>query len=430
MDKLLRSTGRLLGTTVWLLCFYSANLPAGELSDGPESVTLHGATMGTTYSIKYRPVPKQLQPHELQPLVDTLLEQINQQMSTYLSESELSRFNRAPADQWFEVSAETEYVVRKAIEFHRLTDGAFDVTVGPLVKLWNFGPQSDTSAVEPTEVQLRAALATVGCQHLQTRPDPPALRKTIDALQVDLSSIAKGYAVDAVGELLTQHSIDHWMVEIGGEVRAAGSRPDGSPWRIGVEHPQPDRRAVNRVVLLHDAALATSGDYRIFRRSAEGVAYSHLIDPATGQPLPYRGVAVSVLAETCLEADALATAVLVMGREQGYQWCLTHDVAALFLFSDVSETPATATPRFDQLTQPAATGNGSLGAMVLVSIAVFAVALIGMAIGVILSNRRLRGSCGALGGLRDAQGQTLCEACTNPSPTCTGESSGVPTLPD
>jgi len=344
--KLLAITSALL--TLLLGCESSA-----PLATAPTSKPLAGQTMGTTYSIKFCCAEQQGNgesfQQSLQADVDRLLDKINQQMSTYLPDSELSRFNATESDAWFPVSPETAFVVQQALHFHKLTKGASDVTVGPLVRLWNFGPQLETSKnsseEEPTAPAIQAALDRTGCQHLHARLDPPALRKTKVALEVDLSSIAKGYAVDAVAQWLLKQNITDFMVEIGGEVRTAGRRADGRAWRIGIENPTPGQRKVLRIVSLENLALATSGDYRIFRRAGDKT-YCHIIDPRSGRPLPYRGVAVTVLAETCLEADALATALLVMGLEKGYPWCEANNVAALFLSRTDNGTTQRTTPEF------------------------------------------------------------------------------------
>jgi thiamine biosynthesis lipoprotein len=296
--------------------------------------------MGTTYHVKcWAPLTDtgpvgglNADPTGLQSAIDTLLAQIDLQMSTYRDDSEISRFNQAAADEWFDVSPATAYVVRRALHYHRLTDGALDVTLGPVLHLWGFGStrarQQATTQVPDAEA-LATALQQCGAEHLQARLTPPSLHKTLAALEIDLSALAKGFGVDAVGELLDERRLANWMVEIGGEVRARGDRPQGGPWRIGVENPERERRALSRVIPLDDAALATSGDYRNFRTIA-GERYAHIVDPATGQPLRYRGISVSVVASTCMEADALATALLVMPSDAAYDWCEANDVAALF----------------------------------------------------------------------------------------------------
>ena len=273
-------------------------------------------------------------------------------MSTYLPDSELSRFNASPAGEWFTVSPATAFVTERALHYHQLTDRSLDVTVGPLVELWDFGPnQNPPESVfkAPADEAVEETKAFTGSQNLEVRLDPPALRKSVEQLEVDLSAIAKGYAVDAVVELLERQGFSNFMVEIGGEVRAAGTRPDDKPWRIGVERPDLDKRDIYKVGKLENTSLATSGEYRNFRTVGEENV-SHIIDPRTGRPLPYRGWSVTLLTDTCLEADALATALLVMGEQPGYDWCQKHNVAALFLIRQGNKIVEKATPKFLELT--------------------------------------------------------------------------------
>ncbi len=320
-------------------------LPAWKASQAAKTaIEFSGTTMGTTYSLKAWWGESII----LQEDIDRRLENINQMMSTYLPDSELSRFNNLAAGDWFEVSEETAFVVTKALHYHQLTTGASDVTVGPLVRLWDFGPGRHTIGAKlktPSEETIAAALECSGANKLEVRQDPPSLRKNQDGLEVDLSSIAKGYAVDVLADFLLEHGYQNFMVEIGGEVRAQGTRQDGKIWRIGVEKPDLKQRAIHKIVSLQDQALATSGDYRNFREF-DGKKYSHIIDPKTGRPLPYRGWSVTLLAPTCLEADALATALLVMGEDRGYDWCVEHEVAALFLIRQRDEIVEVATPKF------------------------------------------------------------------------------------
>jgi thiamine biosynthesis lipoprotein len=315
-------------------------------------VTLRGPTMGTAYSVKCwapggatagRDAADAPDDASLRDAVERVLAEIDVQMSNYRPDSELSQFNRAAAGAWFPVSPATALVVSEALRYHRLTQGAFDVTVGPALALWRFGPQGgddQTAYRAPSDDQLAAALTRMGADRLAARLDPPALRKEVDGLEVDLSAIAKGYGVDAVGERLRELGMTNFMVEIGGEIRAAGVRPDGQPWRIGIEHPQVDRPSLSRVAPLRDLAMATSGDYRNFRRH-DGRRFSHVLDPRTARPIPYRGVSVTVVAATCMEADALATALLVMPPAEAYAWCEREQVAALFHFR---EPPAASGP--------------------------------------------------------------------------------------
>ncbi len=316
-----------------------------------------GRTMGTTYGIKgwFQESPGSKLPNRatLQQQVDRLLGRMNAQMSTYLPDSELSQFNAAPAGQWFSVSPETAFVVAEAIKYHKLTNGALDVTIGPLLRLWGFGTQTGGRSPPPhppDQERLRAVLQYVGCGHLQVRADPPALQKDVEGVEIDLSSLAKGYAVDQVVALLRHQGVAGMMVEIGGEVRTAGHRPDETAWRIGIENPMPYGRKVVHVVRLRDNALATSGDYRNFQQS-HGETFSHIIDPRTGQSLPTQGASVTVCGTSCLEADALATALLVMGAERGLVWCEQNSVAALFLTLKAGKVVEQCSPLFLRYTR-------------------------------------------------------------------------------
>ena len=308
--------------------------------------------MGTRYSVRIvdesgtHDAPLKLA--AIQDHVESRLNDINRQMSTYDPQSELSRFNSYRGNDWFAVSPATAHVVEFALQLAVDSGGAFDPTVGPLVNLWGFGPKKRKES-PPSEEEIAAARALVGYTNLAVRTDPPALRKLHADLYVDLSAIAKGFAVDEISQLLEELGITSSMVEIGGEVHTRGSRPGGLPWRIGVEQPDLRARKLRKVYQLYDAAIATSGDYRNFFEY-EGVRFSHTIDPATGQPVRHQLATVAVLADSCLEADALATALLVMGDHQGYDWCVEREVAALFLVREGTDVVQRATPRFQART--------------------------------------------------------------------------------
>ena len=316
-----------------------------------ESVqSFFGPTMGTRYAVSLAAGkgtanwPPDLQ--EVQQRVEQRLAEINRRMSTYDPQSELSRFNRLNSSDWFEVSAETAEVVAAALKIAERTSGAFDPTVGPIVNLWGFGP--DKSRMEiPGDGPIAEALQRVGYEKVSVRADPPALKKSLPEVYLDLSGIAKGYASDEISTLLDELGFPNTMVEIGGEVRTRGAKIDGSPWRIGVEQADDLDRQVHTAVTLVNAGMATSGDYRNFFES-RGVRYSHTIDPATGRPVGHSLAAVSIVAPTCMEADALATAVLVMGDQKGYDWCLAEDVAAMFLVRQGEQIVQRATPSFQK----------------------------------------------------------------------------------
>ena len=283
----------------------------------PHIAELHlsGRTMGTTYSVKYRPAPDTPLPKAMQIEVDALLTAINQTMSTYDPESELSRFNRMRTTDWVPASASLLAVLKPALEIGAQSEGAFDITIGPLVTLWGFGPEFHPGRI-PLEADIAAARARSGLDKLTLRDTQPAIRKHRPDVFLDLSGIAKGYGVDQVAELMTAHGIEHYMVEIGGEVRVRGLKEGNTPWRIAIEKPLPGERSVQGVLALSDIALATSGDYRNFFEIA-GRRYSHTIDSATGWPVDNHLVSVTVLADTSMRADAWATAFQVLGPERG-----------------------------------------------------------------------------------------------------------------
>lgn len=298
---------------------------------------ISGPSMGTVYHIRFgTPLGKQ-SAVDLQALITERLDEIESSMSTYRPDSEISRFNVSRAGDWFPVSREFAQVADTAQEISRSTGGAFDITVGPLVELWGFGPRSrasgdrDSSSV-PSAEEIATTRAGIGFSHLEVRRDPPALRKGArPKLQIDLSAIAKGFAVDAVAELLESRNISSYLVEIGGELRVGSAKPDGSPWRVGIESPDDDRRTIYQALALTKTALATSGDYRSFFIS-DGQRFSHLIDPRTGKPVRDAGLgSVSILAPTCQFADAMATALFVLGPVEGLDFAELRKLAALFL---------------------------------------------------------------------------------------------------
>lgn len=272
--------------------------------------------MGTTWRVTVA-TALPLSPDELRSAIEGRLDETGRHLSTWDDESEISRFNRlARAGEEFEASTDFLRVLRAGREIHALSGGAWDGTVRPLVDLWGFGP-SGRAEPRPTEERIAEALAEVGFDRIEIR-DSGTVVKRHDGVTVDLSSIAKGYGVDAVAEVLRPRVGSDFLVEIGGEVYASGTSPRGRPWRVGINRPDPEADAdeVYRVVILRDEALATSGDYRNFFLE-DGVRRSHVIDPRTGRPVANGIVSVTVRAPTCKQADGLATALMVMGEEDG-----------------------------------------------------------------------------------------------------------------
>ena len=302
--------------------------------------------MGTGYSVKLVDLPPEIDPQTLQGALDRLLEQVNAAMSTYRADSELSRFNQNQSTDWVEASPQLLGVLQEAQQISRLSDGAFDISVGPLVNLWGFGPGARREqAPSPSEIQ--AAQARVGYQLLDLRADPPALRKTRPDLYLDLSAIAKGYAVDLLAAYLDSRGLANYLVEIGGEVWGRGHNRHGRPWRIAIEKPDPGSRSVHDVVQLDGQGIATSGDYRNFFEQG-GRRYSHSIDPASGHPVEHDLASVTVLAPSVMRADALATALLVLGPERGLALAEHQGLAALFIIREGEGFSAVATPEFER----------------------------------------------------------------------------------
>ncbi|MBT8446065.1 MAG: FAD:protein FMN transferase [Gammaproteobacteria bacterium] len=294
-------------------------------------VTLDGATMGTQYQVKYLD-DGLVDEARLRAEIDNRLAAINASMSTWIADSELSRLNAAPAGQAVPVSDELYEVLRAARRIHRQSGGAFDVTVGPLVNLWGFGP-GDTPRARPDEAAVAAALERVGMARLKLDPDARTVTRETSGMYVDLSAIAKGYAVDEVAKLIAKHGLAGFMVEIGGEVRTHGVNAGGGPWRIGIETPLPGQRSVQRVVELEDTGFATSGDYRNFFEQ-DGTRYSHTLDPRTGYPVTHALASVSVRYAPTMRADAIATAMMVLGPIDGMRVAEERGWPVLMLIHD------------------------------------------------------------------------------------------------
>lgn len=283
--------------------------------------------MGTTYSVKIaRAKVDQGDEDALKAVLDEELDRINALMSTYRPDSELSRFNRAPVGEWFDVHPDTLEVVELAGELSTLSDGSFDVTVGPLVNLWGFGPDPATDEVPPDDA-IEAALARVGFDKLSVGDGQ--LRRDAD-IYVDLSAIAKGYAVDRLATLLDAHGYEDYLVEVGGELRARGMSARGTPWRIAIERPDVAQRVPFTAIEVRDMALATSGDYRNYFE-VDGQRYSHTIDPSTGRPIGHNLASVTVLAPTAALADGMATAINVMGAERGLALAEARNLAVFVI---------------------------------------------------------------------------------------------------
>lgn len=316
---------------VAILCFalFSCYSPNEQI------ITINGKTMGTSYTVKFvsdsdvKAPDSQVLANEL----DQRLIEINQLMSTYIPDSELSMLNNAPANQVFPVSIETAKVIRKAMEINKLSDGKLDITVGPLVNLWGFGPKQRPKVI-PSEAQLAQVRPFVGPESFELLDN--RIVKRYDEVYIDLSTIAKGYAVDELASILEAYAITNYLVEIGGEMRVSGLKPGEQDWVVAIEKPITHERAIQRTVTIGNNAIASSGDYRNYYEE-DGVRFSHLIDPTTAHPIQHNLVAVSVVAATSMEADGVATALIVMGAEKGRALAEQENIAALFITKEGNE---------------------------------------------------------------------------------------------
>ena len=292
-----------------------------------EQVYINGPTMGTSYNIKYinqDGLPKSEVVHAE---VDKRLELVNDQMSTYRKDSELSQFNTSEELTPFTVSKDTATVIKEAIRLNKVTLGALDITVGPLVNLWGFGPEARPEVV-PTEDELNTRRSIVGIQHLSATET--TVTKNIPELYVDLSTIAKGWGVDVVANYLEELGITNYMVEVGGEMRVKGTNKEGVAWRIAIEKPSVDERSIQEIIEPGHHAVATSGDYRIYFEK-EGIRYSHIINPITGKPIVNKVVSVTVLDKSSMTADGLATGLMVLGEEKGMEVANQHNIPVFMI---------------------------------------------------------------------------------------------------
>ncbi|UUO22696.1 FAD:protein FMN transferase [Colwellia sp. M166] len=313
---------KLLALTAVLLvlggCFPSNDLARQEY-------LMQGNTMGTTYNIKV--VGENIDSVKLQQGIDEKLKQLNQEMSTYINDSELSTFNQSSSLAPVSVSPGLARVLKEAIRLGKLSEGALDVTVGPLVNLWGFGPEYRPETV-PSDELLAQTKARVGLDKLVF--EQGMLSKSIPNLYVDLSTIAKGYGVDLVAEFIEANGINNYLVEIGGEMRLKGFKHTGELWHVAIEKPLTNERAVHQIIIPKDNAVATSGDYRIYFE-ADGQRFSHIIDPKIGKPINHKLVSVTVIHPSSMTADGLSTAMMVMGEEKALAFAEENDLAVYII---------------------------------------------------------------------------------------------------
>ncbi|MDH2293010.1 MULTISPECIES: FAD:protein FMN transferase [Cobetia] len=304
-----------------------ALLVAGcENSSNPELHRFAGPIFGTGFHVT---VAADLDADEVASLKQASLEALDKvdwQMSTYKDASELSKLNQAPLDTPITLSDGLAQVLAESQDIGKRSDGAFDITVGPAVNLWGFGPDERLDKA-PSDEQIARALEKVDHLALELDGNTVIKRKPVYA---DLSGIAKGYGVDRVADVLEANGIENYLVEVGGEIRVKGEKPGHKPWRIAIEAPKSFERSVQRIIDPGNAAVATSGDYRNYFEQ-DGVRYSHTIDPRTGRPIQHSLASVTVITPDCASADAWATALNVLGAEKAMTIADRENIAAYFI---------------------------------------------------------------------------------------------------
>ncbi len=431
-----------------LLALFCWSLPNGHAQTPPvPPLQIQGETMGTYYSIIVDSPPPSAVPAELKKKVDAALAAFNREMSTWDPQSEISRFNQSQSLDWFPVGAGFAKVVTESKRIHELSGGLFDPTLGPLIDLWGFGKSKRRSVPKPEQIE--EAKKHVGMYLVEVRAEPPAIRKLDPAVQINLSAIAPGYAIDLIAGMLKEEGYRSWLVDIGGEDQAGDAKAGNVPWKIGVESPLGE---IHKVVELVNNCVATSGDYRNFFE-IDGRRYSHALDPVSGWPVADPPASVSVFSSSSMTADALATVLMVMGTEQGMKFAEKHQLEVMFLEVDslgkLKETSrgtfaaaATLSPP-EALSTHANTQNGperepenqarvednpqpsnqdaaqsKWWLPFAAALGIFMLAMAGMSVGVIVRNKALKGSCGGLASMPGADGQSICDLCTKPKDDC------------
>ncbi len=293
-----------------------------------DAIQLSGAAQGTRYNITLLAGEQLLDTAALQQRIEQRLAELDRSLSNYRDDSDVENLNRAPIGEWIAVDDDLYAVLRLSMAVSWLSNGAFDVTVAPLVKLWGFG-SAEPRAEPPTAAEIASARQNIGFQHLELDLTASRVRK-MRAVQIDLAGVAQGYSVDALAQLLDRAGLDDYLVELGGELRAKGLSPRGTPWRIAIEQPTAAPGSVQQALLLSDVAVSTSGDYRDYFEK-DGVRYSHTLDASTGRPIAHGLASVTVIHPECGYADALSTAIMVLGPERGLALAEQHQLAVYLI---------------------------------------------------------------------------------------------------
>jgi FAD:protein FMN transferase len=340
----------LLATSIVGIALYFVS-QRGRDFEPAELIHLPGRTMTTSYSVKVvAPEFPDDARRRLKEVVERELEAVDAAMSRYREGSELERLNRSRSGEPIEVSRPLLEVLSEARRIGELSGGAYDVTVGPLVALWGFD-ESRPLEKAPAEQAIKDALARVGLDLWRIDEDENELCKLNPKVDIDLSSIAKGYAVDRIALGLQRSGHRDYLVEIGGEIRCSGSSPQRRPWRVAVETPVVGRREVYEVLQMKRGSMATSGDYRNFYE-LDGRRVSHTLDPRNGRPVERDLRSVTVVHASCATADGLATALTVLGPDAGYELAVREELAVLMLVGREGEkTDRLATPEYQRMAE-------------------------------------------------------------------------------
>ncbi|MDP1563862.1 MAG: FAD:protein FMN transferase [Pirellulaceae bacterium] len=413
------SRGRSLSS--WVLAVWLCGISSIAWADEGQATKIEGQCFGPIrYFVTVGRVLSDLERESLQSQVQQRLDDINRKMSTYISDSDVTRFNRSDSTDWVPVDQETARVVELALRISQQSEGAFDITVGPLVAAWKFGAantENEDSQV-PTSEEIQQLLERVGYAKLEVRLDPPALRKKVPSLELDLSAIAKGYAVDEVAKVAKRLGYENHFVEVGEEVRAAGQHPAGRKWFCGIEKPLEMERALEFKVPLENISIATSGDYRQFRIVGER-RYAHTIDPRTGYPTDGQVALASVATADCSVADAWATAAMVLGPDTMQSLAREYRLGLHLVTRDASGSlQAIRNERYPKPVAEAQVAGPNWVVMVGATVVAFGLALAGMSIGVMFKRKPIAGSCGGLANMPNQDNRSPCELCSNPSQEC------------
>ncbi len=294
-----------------------------------KQVEISGSALGTTFSIKLASIPPNIEVSSLQTELENLLTRIDSSMSVFYPTSEVARFNRSETNDWFKISPELSKVISESLRISEETNGAFDFSIGSLIELWGFGKSPGSDKI-PGENEIEKAFQSSGHHQFYISTDQSSIRKSNAKLSINLSASAKGYTVDRVARLLEKHEIFDYLVEIGGEIRTRGKKKGGNPWLVAIERPEFNNRSIQRILKLGDNSMATSGDYRNFFEVGNR-RFSHTIDPQTGWPVDNEIASVSVIHPSCMTADALATALNVMGFERGFRFAKEHNYRVFWI---------------------------------------------------------------------------------------------------